>query len=299
MPVDYTIKRYAFIVARIQEGKYPSLKELEAMLEKNDLGVSIRTLQRDIENLRTHYGLELEYSHDHQGYFLRAESNYIVHVFLRLLHLLHPGTAVLDALRRGGKLEYIHLGNDVAMSGIHQIQEIMQAIHGKKVIRFNHLNYYTEEQKRIELQPLLMKEYHERWYVYGYVLNISEYRTFGIDRISDLEVTEKIFQPDPLHNAASRFNEQIGVTMADGELVEVIVKFSPLQARYVKSLPWHHSQEVLQEGASGTLIRWYLKVNFELLQNILQCGEEVEVIQPSSLREQMIRTLQNALNQYQ
>jgi predicted DNA-binding transcriptional regulator YafY len=299
MPVDYTIKRYAFIVARIQQGKYPSLKVLESMLESNDLKVSTRTLQRDIENLRTYYGLELEYSHDHQGYFLREESNAIAHVFLRLLHLLHPGTVVLDALRKGGKLEYVHLGNDVAMSGIHQIQEIMQAIHGKKVIRFHHLNYVTEEQKRIELQPLLLKEYHERWYVYGYAPNIGEYRTYGIDRISDIEITGSSFLPDPLHNAAERFNDQIGVTMADGELEEVVIRFSPLQARYVKSLPWHHSQELLQEDASGSVIRWHLKVNFELLQNILQCGEEVEVIQPAALRAELIRTLQSALGKYQ
>jgi predicted DNA-binding transcriptional regulator YafY len=298
MPVDYTIKRYALIISRLQEGRYPSFEQLLNMLENNDVKVSDRTLQRDFDHLRTYYGLELEYSMERRGYYLREETSHLAHAFLRLLNFLQPGSVMLDALRKGGKLQYLHLGNDVKMEGVHQLTEVMQAIHEKKVIRFKHINYYKEEEKFIELQPLLIKEYHERWYVYGFSLTSNEYRTYGIDRISEIKITADTFVPDASHDATARFNEQIGVTMADGELEEVLIKFSPLQARYVKSLPWHHSQEVVQEDASGSVIRWRLKVNFELLQNILQCGEEVEVLQPAALRIQLIGTLQNALNKY-
>jgi predicted DNA-binding transcriptional regulator YafY len=298
MPVDYTIKRYSLIVSKIQEGKYPSLSQLLQLLRNNDVKVSERTLQRDIEHLRVHYSLELEYSIEHKGYYLKDASHVLAQVFLRLLNFIQPGNIVLDALRDGGKLQHVHLGNEIEMAGIHQIKDILTAIHQKRVIQFQHRNYHTEEVKFVSLEPLLIKEYHERWYVYGFAKEVKAYRTYGIDRISELSVERTTFVADRGHDASARFNEQIGVTMAEGGIETVIIHFSPLQARYVQSLPWHHSQKVLSEDETGITFQWQLKINYELLLNILQCADQVEVLQPLSLRKEVMDTLESALQKY-
>src|SRR5690606_40629522 len=47
-----------------------------------------------------------------------------------------------------------------------------------------------------DLNPYLLKEYQNRWYLVGTIKPTDEFRTFGIDRISNLVVSETTFKPN-------------------------------------------------------------------------------------------------------
>lgn len=300
MAVESTIKRYSLIVGKIREGRYPTLEQLSRHLERSDVAASDRTIQRDLEQIRTMMGFEIIYSREHKGYYIEAHTYDVADKFLRLQELSEPSSVILETMKDAHDvLSKIHLGSSVMMKGAHQCKDVLHSIRKCLEIKFLHENYHSGEQKEVALQPLLLKEYAERWYVYGFSTTLNEYRTYGLDRISGLQVTDRTFTPDAAHDPVERFNEQIGVSMTEGPKEEVLLLYTPLQAKYAMSLPLHTSQKVVEERADGTVISMKVKLNYELLQNILKTGSEVKVLSPPALAAWVKETLEDMLQQYQ
>jgi predicted DNA-binding transcriptional regulator YafY len=67
---------------------------------------------------------------------------------------------------------------------------------------------------------------------------------------------------------------------------------------YIKSLPLHESQEVLVDNEQEILIKLKIYLTHDFLMDILSHGENVKVIQPAGLIEQLKLNYTNAINQY-
>jgi predicted DNA-binding transcriptional regulator YafY len=104
---------------------------------------------------------------------------------------------------------------------------------------------------------------------------------------------------DPAFRAENWFRDIIGVTILDGvDKVEVIIRASAIQARYLETKPLHHTQQIIQQHADYTDFAYQLRPNYELEARLLSLGERVEVLQPDSLRRQIQQRLQLALQHY-
>ena len=75
------ISRYVLIIKKLKQKPYATLKELQSYLDNQsqylqlqdeslNLGISERTLQRDFKEVRNLFGLDIEYSKKHKGYFI-------------------------------------------------------------------------------------------------------------------------------------------------------------------------------------------------------------------------------------
>ena len=148
------------------------------------------------------------------------------------------------------------------------------------------------------MEPYLLKEYQSRWYIVGFVKGMNNTRTFGIDRISDLVLTDQVFKPTDSLDAQQLFKDTIGLTYSVGSVQQVVLSFTPLQGRYVKALPLHDSQIVLKDDDTECLIRLDVIPNFELTQKILMLGPAVKVISPDWLIDEVKNALTSTLNQY-
>jgi predicted DNA-binding transcriptional regulator YafY len=76
------------------------------------------------------------------------------------------------------------------------------------------------------------------------------------------------------------------------------LSFNPLQGKYVKSLPLHESQVILKDNEQELLIKLTLFVTYDLLMEILSYGDNVRVLQPLSLVDEIRDCYENALKQY-
>ena len=77
----------------------------------------------------------------------------------------------------------------------------------------------------------------------------------------------------------------IGVTIPDVPAEHVLLKFSPSRFPYVHSKPLHHSQK-LKDKENG-IIEITVKPNRELMALLLEFGDDVEVLQPKHLRQEI------------
>ena len=135
--------------------------------------------------------------------------------------------------------------------------------------------------------------------VHCWLFDGAEFRTFGIDRIESIEVLTETFKPDPKLNPTKLFENIIGLNYSSNKPEEVILSFTPLQGKYIRSLPLHKSQQIIKETEDELLIKIIVIPNFELKQKILMMGENVKVMKPEWFVKEIKAILANTLNQYE
>jgi predicted DNA-binding transcriptional regulator YafY len=148
------------------------------------------------------------------------------------------------------------------------------------------------------LKPLGLVYKRGVWYVVAEDPNKEEYRTFRVDQILRASLTNIMFEYPEGFSLAEHIGGSWGVFTND-EVQKVRLKFSSAVATRVKSLRYHRSQEVLQELPDGSVIIGLEVCGLiELKGWLLQWGPQVEVLEPESLRQEMLNTAQEIADMY-
>ncbi len=298
MAKNEPIRRYFYEIEHIRKADTPSLKDLLYYLENREILVSERTIERDIEQIRRNFGIEVNYDPQNRGYFIDEEMSPNLHSFIRFLEIANTTQLFLSGINQTKDfmedIEFDLLGG---LMGTENLGPLLEAIKKQITIKFSHFNYSTEKKTEVVFNPYFLKEYLGRWYVIG-MRNDNKTRTYGIDRISNLELTTDTFTKINNNKIKENFSNIIGVVYSYNEQQEVILSFTPQQGRYVKSLPWHHSQKVLIDNEEELRISLFVVPNYELLQKILMNGADVVVMEPEWLRDEIKEKITNALKRY-
>jgi len=112
-------------------------------------------------------------------------------------------------------------------------------------------------------------------------------RTFKIERIQRIELTDKTYAIPPDFDPGRVLANAWGIWYTDSEPVEVVLRFHPRVAGRVKETRWHRSEK-LEEQPDGSLV-WRAQVAEpqEMVPWIRGWGADVEVVAPEALRDQM------------
>jgi predicted DNA-binding transcriptional regulator YafY len=297
MKLTTSFRRHYLIIEFIRRRKHATLQEVLYYLHEHGLEIVERTLQRDIEGIRSDYQINIEYSPADKGYSVNEDSVLPIDDFLHFLEVVNFSELMIESLSEVKEtFRYIQFENTESLKGVHQLKDILFAIRNKRVLNFKHENFWKGTISNISMKPLLIKEYQKRWYVVGSFIG-DQLRTFGIDRISELEITEKVFKVKKEWNAAENFSRVIGITY-EGERAQVVLSFDPFQGKYIKTLPLHSSQQIIVDDKDEFKISLDVIINHELIQRILMYGENVEVVSPLSLRKEIKRVLTESLAVY-
>jgi len=288
MSAQAIIRRYKRIIDQLESGQYPSMESIMDYIERIGLKASKRTIERDFEAIRNEFDVEIEYNQSKRGYFINKEKSLPIDSFLRLLELVETAHVFQESLQKSKEtLNYIDFEHEGNISGIEYLQELLQSIRNQQYIRFNHESYQSGKTRKYRVKPYLLKEFKGRWYVVGEVSGINEMRTFGIDRISSFELLTKTFEPQKDLNLKDRFRETVGLTYSVSELTKIVIAVKSTQIPYLKSLPLHHSQKILEEKDGETWVEYYLKPNYEFSQLLFMHMDRLRVVEPDWLVEDM------------
>jgi predicted DNA-binding transcriptional regulator YafY len=295
------IRRNYIIIRRIMKNDYPSKAMILQYLDNNDIVIDGRTLERDINSIRYNLGVNIEYDRDKNGYFIDADSSYDFDKLLYFIGLAENADIVLNSLKDKQDLwQYLSISPAVSFKGVDKIGILLQSIRNRLIIRLNHLNYNTGESSGYTAEPYLLKEFEGRWYLFAFIAEKQAFRTFGLDRISDLTVTDTQFQRTEQRTlTAGRFNDIYGlVYMPDQQIPPLeTVCFrcnSGSMIHHLEALPLHHSQIIDNKTVSLQVI-----INPELENKLLSYGEYIEVLSPVSLKNKIKQRLTASLNQYE
>jgi len=286
------LKRYLLVLERLRHP--PSFAELKAHLEDHGFETSVRTLQRDLEELRAEFGVRVVHDALANTYSVEdghAERDAVVRLLERaqLMELVRDGS--------DGLAEHVRFEELGRLQGIHHLAPLLRAIRERREVEVAYRKFHAEGEKRHRVRPALLKEYHGRWYLLGRTTKHAGPIALGLDRIVALEVLRTRFKRD--NGAVAGFYDHvIGVDASPGKPERVLLRLDPVQAEYVKALPLHDSQRVEQEDADGVTISLFVMPNTELRQAILSWGASVRVLEPKSLAKEIRKAHKEAAARY-
>ncbi len=154
----------------------------------------------------------------------------------------------------------------------------------------------TGEESTRRIDPYKVWYHTGALYVIGFDYRSREIRTFSIDRIQAISATEEHFVVPADFDFDAYTSSSFGV-VAD-PAVPVRIRFSADWASYVDERQWHASQSTRQLLDGGLELAMEVGAGQELANWVLSFGGGAEVLEPSSLREEVLASLKAALANY-
>ncbi len=293
-----SISRYNLIIKKLR--KHPaSFKEisdylaLESEIQGYDFNIGIRTFQRDLEDIRSLYNIDIQYNHSKKGYQIEDDQN--PQGTERILEAFDTFNAlnITDRLS-----EYIHFENRKPQ-GTENLYGLLHAIKKKVQIEFRYHKFWTDEHLERTVEPYALKEFKNRWYLLARDINDEYVKSFGLDRLSELEITRRPFLLPLEFNVVEHFKYCFGIVSPNADHPEdIILSFTPVQGKYIKSLPLHETQEILEDSEKQLLIKLKLFITRDFIMELLSYGDDVKVVEPEGLVNEIKEVYGRAAGRY-
>ncbi|MFN0094133.1 MAG: helix-turn-helix transcriptional regulator [Dehalococcoidia bacterium] len=124
-------------------------------------------------------------------------------------------------------------------------------------------------------------------YVIGYSHEHAEVRTFKLDRIQKVALTERHFAPQEVPAIREQLAQGGGGVVFGEPLVEVVLEFAPEVAMRAAEVHWNDSQRVTELAGGGLRFEATLPSLLEITPWVRSWGAAVRVIAPGELRDQV------------
>jgi predicted DNA-binding transcriptional regulator YafY len=174
---------------------------------------------------------------------------------------------------------------------------IITAMKDECIIEMTYQSFNRDEPNTFEAEPYCVKMSQGRWYVLARSVYYSEPRIYALDRILDLRQTTEKFELPRKFDAEEYFSGSYGTyTAGNPETVEI--KVDSYQAKYLRSLPIHHSQEEIEATPEHSVFRFRIRPTYDFERALLSYGATLEVLKPLSLREKIIEEICDMKNHY-
>jgi predicted DNA-binding transcriptional regulator YafY len=283
--------------------------------------VSKRTVQLDLQNMRSEkFGYEAPIEVYEKKYYRYSDPEYSIHnisVNESDLKAMNNAVQILkqfkdfsmfkdmngviqkleDSIHSTNQKSIIHLDKNERLKGLEHIDVLYESILNRKVLKILYKSFKARESDDYIVHPQLLKEYNNRWFLICWCKN--KMYNLALDRMEEIFTEEKMIYIDKEFDSDQYFGEVIGVTVSDGQRAQnVIFKINAKHAPYVKTKPFHHSQEIINEDETGTTFKIFVQLNFELERMILGLGEFITVLKPGRLKRRIQASLKEAFQNY-
>ena len=299
------ISRYLTLIKKLKAKPYSTCEELQAHLEKQfdllqmqdellNMGISKRTLQRDFKEIGNLFGVDIEYSKKEKGYFITQGEMESMN-FERMMEAFD----MFNSLNIAQDLTpFIYLEKRKPQ-GTENLYGLLHAIKNKFQIKFEYQKFWEIEISQRTAEPYALKEFKNRWYLLAKNGIGGVIKTFALDRLSNLDITNKPFEFPLGADIEENFQYCFGIISPDDEEPqEIILSFNAFQGKYIKSLPLHHSQEIIKDNEAELQIKLKLYLTHDFQMELLSFGENVKVLKPKRLINEIKESQKNAFEQY-
>ena len=181
--------------------------------------------------------------------------------------------------------------------GMHNFTPLIQVIKEKIAIELTYKSFRMQEEQSFIVSPYYLKQYNNRWYLLARRNGYSKLGNYPLDRIISFRNAGVPFEECEI-DFEEYFEDVIGVTVPDDENQIVELWLASDQLNYVETKPLHGSQKIIYRDEKGGIVRYDLKLNYELEQKILSFGEKVKVLAPIELQERIRIRVSDCLKNY-
>lgn len=176
---------------------------------------------------------------------------------------------------------------------------LLEAMKENRAVIISYCAFGKTKSYTFSIEPYCVKLFENRWYVLAHNVQYDDIRIYGLDRIEDLKVSDRIFKLPKDFSASDYFSAYYGVvTGYDIKPERIIIRAYRDHIPYLQSLPLHHSQRLLEDNGEYADFELYLAPTYDFVMRLLHVGAMIEVISPVSLRKTMKGWISDMYNLY-
>ena len=302
-----------------------ALYEMEGITK----GVSVRTVQGDIQVMRSDklgYNAPIEvYDHKYYRYADRDYSIFNMPMSEGDVELLQEAVDMLRQLqdfdqfnemadvvsRLQDKLAITHKGhkpivnfdNVPDLKGLKLLNPLYNYIAKRQTLRIVYQSFNARQSQEFIMFPHLLKEFRNRWFIFGSRAKDMVLYNLALDRIISVEPVHDVpYQDNPRFDPEHFFDDVIGVSKnINNKPRQVKFWTSREQSKYVLTKPLHTSQKLLQRNPDDGSCVFQIEVviNFELYSVLMSYGPGLRVLSPRNVVAYMRDKLLEAAKGYE
>jgi predicted DNA-binding transcriptional regulator YafY len=175
-----------------------------------------------------------------------------------------------------------------------RVAQLLDATLHHRVVAMRYHSFSSDREKAYQVEPLRLVFAQGGLYLVAFVPEYGQLRTFSVERIQTLSVTEARFEPRELPEDA--FAHSLGVHQGAPERIEL--EFEPRIARHVRERLWHPSQEMQDLPGGGLILTMTVSNDWALKSWILGFGPLARVRAPGHLAREILEELDRTRAQY-
>ncbi len=299
----------------------------EYLLECDQAPVTIRTIQKDLAYLESlpHNPAPLAFSdsgrvryyhysdrdYDLEAPAVSADQAFALEMSYAVLKQLKgfPMIEELRKLRRKLEKQVVNLKSggypmllfeaNPNLKGIELLEPLFEAITAGTVLQISYLPFATDSPIEKTIHPWWLKQSNARWFLFGWDDQLKRLDNSPLDRILSISPLSLAYIPNSSLDPLGYFEPLVGVTKMEGEQpVTVLLKVAEKRAHYIVTKPIHPSQLELEPCNGYRHFQLEAIINRELMSLLLSFGADLEVLEPTSLRDSMRQEMQAAAANY-
>lgn len=290
--------RYVWLIDTIHRRGYITFREIDDEWRRSSLNdtrepYAERTFLNHKNAIFDMLGIEIK--NDRQrGYYISDDGDIGSSVRQWLLEAISLNRVLKEtkcALRDRVLLEHV--------PSIGQLIPLVDALQVGNCVELRYQKFHDDEPIVFVAHPYCLKHFRQRWYLLARRDDLGELRTYALDRILHLKPTKQPAVVPPDFDARTHFEQYFGIfTGVNVEPCLVVLRVTNKEAKYLDTLPLHHSQHKLEANDTHTTYRHHLAPTHDFRMDLLSRGAAVEVLEPQSLRDEIRQQVQDMLKNY-
>jgi proteasome accessory factor B len=316
------IERMQRIHRLLENREYPNCSKMAAEFE-----MSVRTLKRDIDFMKTRLELPIEFDVQRNGYYytsavpqfpqvpMSEADIFTMFVANKAIEQYHgtPLQRMLETTFRkltgqlDASLRFSLGGLDGVLSfrpfapGDAELKDfdlLMRAVNEHRAVRFMYRNRGQVKEQRRHVHPCHIACVENQWCLFAFDVDRKAIRTFVLARLRNPALTGKRFTVSQKFDLNERLRGSLGVFQGSDDY-EIVIELDAWAADDVRGRRLHSSQE-LKELPKGMLrVRLRLNSLEEVERWVGSFGVHANVVAPAALRERLGRVGKEWARRYQ
>lgn len=297
--VTELLKKYIWLVQTfIRAGERGlNLEEISGRWEERfDSPYSRRTFNNHREAVEEVFGIRIECNRSTNRYFIGGSED-VSDEYAENAWLINTFT-VNNMLSLGKERLSGRIAVEDIPSGHRHLTTVLEAMTENLEIVISYCKYTSSEASEYTLRPYAVKEFAKRWYIIGHCMERDGLRVYGLDRIHSMEVTARKFRIPRRFDVDELFATSFGIYIPEGPGQTIRFRTSPTEARYLRDLPVHSSQNETAADEEHVTFEIFVCPNKALIMEFCKYGSRLEVLSPAPVREAVAAELRKAADIY-
>jgi predicted DNA-binding transcriptional regulator YafY len=298
------------IHAQLKAGEFPNCRKIA-----EDIEVSSKTIQRDIDFMRDRLGLPIEYDPLRFGFryteevasfpSIEVSEGEVAALFVAQKALAqYKGTPferplrsafrkIADSLKERVSFSWNDLEEAISfhsagasVADLELFEKVSQAVLRSLELEFDYRKLSSKGYEARRVRPYHIASLENQWYVFAEDLERKDLRTFALPRMRSVRLTDAKFHRPANFSVSKVLSGSFGV-FEGGKKHRIRLKFDPFAARLVSERVWHESQRFRQAKDGSAILELELGGLEEIERWVLSWGSHARVLEPKQLRERV------------